>query len=245
LYSDELLGTGHLTYRVRDGKLVHQKDPYNNISYAEGAPDLLRRLHYGDFGGYGMKLVYLVLGFITCFVILSGVLIWLVARKNKSVSEAKQRFNKWLVHIYMAICLSLYPITAIAFIAMKLFADNTEIPRMTFLYRVFFWGWLAFIVFFILKRNDRFTNTASLLLGGILGLFVPISNGIVTGNWPWVSWSKGYSQIFVVDVFWLALSLTAFAVLLKLRNSGTGKKQVLLPKKKDLKVEKQVEAEVL
>jgi hypothetical protein len=49
----------------------------------------------------------------------------------------------------------------------------------------------------------------------------------------------------VVDVFWLALSLTAFAVLLKLRNSGTGKKQVLLPKKKDLKVEKQVEAEVL
>lgn len=231
-YSDELLGTGYLTYRVRDGKLVDQKDPYNNISYAEGSTDLLRRLHYGDFGGYGMKLVYLVLGFITCFVILSGVLIWLVARKNKSVSIAKQRFNTWLVHVYMAVCLSLYPITAIAFIAMKFFTNGPETSRMTFLYQVFFWGWLAFIVFFLIKRNDRFTNTGSLLLGGLLGMFVPISNGLVTGNWLWVSWSKGYSQIFVVDAFWIAMSLTAFAVLMKLRKNRMNNKLMEIPQKK-------------
>ncbi|SHI53774.1 Uncharacterized iron-regulated membrane protein [Arenibacter nanhaiticus] len=244
LYSEKLLGTGYLTYRVRDGKLVNQKDPYNNISYAEGAPNLLRRLHYGDFGGYGIKLVYLILGFITCFVILSGVLIWLVARKNKSVSIAKQRFNKWLVHAYMAICLSLYPITAIAFIAMKLFTTGTDPSRMTFLYKVFFWGWLAFIILFLFKRNDRYTNTVSLLLGGLLGLFVPITNGLVTGNWLWVSWSKGYSQIFVVDSFWVALSLTAFAVLMKLRKNRLNNKLMENSRKKGLKSTKSSKVQV-
>ena len=111
-FDQKLLGTGHITYRVQDGKVVNTKDPYGKISYAEGSLNLLRRLHYGDFGGYGMKLIYLLLGFITCFVILSGVLIWLVARDKKHIAPAKRIFNKWLVHIYMAACLSLYPFTA-------------------------------------------------------------------------------------------------------------------------------------
>ena len=243
-YSDKLLGTGHLTFRASDGMLTDEKNPYQKTGYVEGAIDTMKRLHYGDFGGYGMKLIYLVLGFVTCFVILSGVLIWLVARKNKTVSKTKQRFNEWLVHVYLAVCLSLYPITAIAFIAMKMFADTVKTPRMTFLYQVFFWGWLVFSVFFILKRNDRFTNMANLYLGGILGLFVPISNGLVTGNWPWVSWSKGYSQIFVVDVFWIVLSLTSFAILLKLKASFKNKRLTALQEKKPLRPEKQMKADV-
>ncbi|MDT7830448.1 PepSY-associated TM helix domain-containing protein [Pricia sp. S334] len=243
-YSDKLLGTGHLTFRASDGMLADEKNPYQKTGYVEGASDTMRRLHYGDFGGYGMKLIYLVLGFVTCFVILSGVLIWLVARKNKTVSRSKQRFNEWLVHVYLAVCLSLYPITAIAFIAVKLFADTVETSPKTFLYQVFFWGWLVFSVFFIFKRNNRFTNMTNLFLGGILGFFVPISNGIVTGNWPWISWSKGYSQIFVVDVFWIVLSLTAFAILLKLKANAKNKEGTTLQKKKPLRPKKQVEAGV-
>lgn len=212
-YNQKLLGTGHKTFRATDGTITHVKEPLSKISYLEGAMDTIRRLHFGDFGGYGMKLIYLILGFITCFVILSGVLIWQVARDRKGVTQAKRTFNKWLVHVYVAVCLSLYPITAASFVAIKLFGDDFGDMRRTFLYNVFFYGWLALSVWFIAMRNNEFTNRMSLWLGAIIGLLVPIANGMETGNWVWVSRSKGYSQIFVVDLFWILMSLTAFAVL--------------------------------
>ena len=43
-FKDKLLGSGYLTYRALDGKLVDQKNPYGKTSYVEGTTDILRRL---------------------------------------------------------------------------------------------------------------------------------------------------------------------------------------------------------
>ncbi|MDD7888129.1 PepSY domain-containing protein [Flavivirga sp. 57AJ16] len=216
-FKNRLLGSGHLTFKAIDGQIIDKKNPYTNSSYVEGTTNILKRLHYGDYGGYGMKLIYFLLGLITCFVIISGVLIWLVARDKKNVPEYKRKFNSWLVNIYMAICLSIYPMTALIFLVVKCFSYNYEDGKRALIYNVFFWGWLALSTFFIIKRDNYFTNKISLLLGSILGFLVPISNGVVTGNWPWVTWQKGYSQIFVMDIFWVLLSITALAVVFKLK----------------------------
>lgn len=217
-YNDKFLaGEGYITYRALDNKVVDQKDPYAaSTSYVDGSSSILQRLHYGDYGGYGLKIIYFILGLITCFVIISGVLIWLVARDKKNIPEYKRKFNTWLVRIYMAICLSMYPITAVTFIIVKCL-NGYEIDKKTLIYSVFFWGWLVLSTLFIIKRDNYFTNKVSLISGSILGFLVPISNGIMTGNWPWVTWQKGYIQIFVMDVFWIVLSLTALAIVFKLK----------------------------
>lgn len=36
------------------------------------------------------------IGIISCFIIISGILIWLVARDKKSVAEKKRKFNAWI-----------------------------------------------------------------------------------------------------------------------------------------------------
>ncbi len=219
-FDKNLLTSASRTYQVSDGKLISEKLPEESLSYEQGAYSLLRSLHYGDFGGYGLKIIYLSLGFITCFVILSGVYIWLVARDKKSVSTSKRKFNSWLVTIYTSVCLSLLPITAIIFIVMKVFGEsyvNTGGLRKDLIYQVFFWGWLLLTVLFTIKRDNYFTNKACLILGGIFGLLIPVSNGLMTGNWIWISLQKGYTQIFVVDIFWLLLSFTAFFVVLKIK----------------------------
>lgn len=217
-YNDKFLaGEGYITYRALDNKVVDQKDPYAaSTSYVDGSSSILQRLHYGDYGGYGLKIIYFILGLVTCFVIISGVLIWLVARDKKNIPEYKRRFNIWLVRIYMAICLSMYPITAVTFIIVKCL-NGYEIDKKTLIYSVFFWGWLVLSTLFIIKGDNYFTNKVSLISGSILGFLVPISNGIMTGNWPWVTWQKGYIQIFVMDVFWIVLSLTALAIVFKLK----------------------------
>ncbi|WP_434037518.1 PepSY-associated TM helix domain-containing protein [Formosa sp. 4Alg 33] len=216
-YNDKLLTSGYVTFNARDGSVVDEKDPYAKTSYLEGSTNILKRLHFGDYGGYGMKLINFVLGLITCFVIISGVLIWLVARDKSNVPVYKQKFNSWLVHIYMAICLSIYPITALIFIVVKCFGDDFEGGKKVLIYNVFFYGWLALSTIFIIKKDNYFTNKTSLILGSVLGFFVPVANGFVSGNWFWVTWQKGYTQIFVMDIFWILLSLTALAVVFKLK----------------------------
>lgn len=218
-YEDKLIGSGYLQFNAVTGERTGFKDPYGRSSYIEGAVLTMDRLHFGDFGGYGMKLIYLVLGLISCFVIISGVMIWLVARDKKTTDIRKRRFNAWLVHFYVAACLSMYPVTAISFCAVKWLGDGLIENRRAFIYDWFFWPWLILTLFFLLKRDDRFTTRMSLILGAAIGLLVPLANGLVSGNWLWVSLAKGYSQIFVVDLFWILLSMTAFFVLLKMKRS--------------------------
>ncbi|MBP4139824.1 PepSY-associated TM helix domain-containing protein [Flavobacterium geliluteum] len=203
-------GIGKIMYRVADGKEVAKKDPITQNKYLDAVKNVLYRIHFGDYGGYALKIVSFILGIITCFVIISGVMIWLVARQKNNMPENKRRFNRRVVRIYLAICLSMYPITALAFSTAKIFYPLSQ----SNLYTIYFTGWLLLAVFFILKRNDAFTNKYCLISGSILGFLVPISNGIMTGNWLWNSFQHNQIQLFFIDAFWIVLaSITLYTAL--------------------------------
>lgn len=205
-YNKKFTGIGKMVYKIATGEIVAKKDPYTQTTYLDSVKNILYRIHYGDYGGYGLKIISFVLGILSCFVIISGVMIWLVARDKKNVPEKKRRFNEGVVRIYLAICLSMFPVTAMSFIAAKVFyplgQDN--------IYSIYFISWLLLSIFFILKKNNRFTNQACLLSGSILGFIIPIANGLTTGNWFWISFGNHQFQLFFVDVFWIVISAVTF-----------------------------------
>ena len=203
LLSDKkFTGIGKVVYRIADGKEVARKNPVTQNSYIDVVKNVLYRIHFGDYGGYALKIVSFILGIITCFVIISGVMIWLVARQKNNLLEKKRRFNAAVVRIYLAICLSMYPITALAFIGSKIFYPLSQ----SNLFSLYFGGWLLLTLFFIIKKNDDFTNKFCLISGSILGFLIPITNGIVSGDWFWTSFMEHKIQIFFIDVFWIALA---------------------------------------
>jgi len=204
-YETKLNGLGYRIYNMADGSIVEEKVPANNNSYLDGVKNMMFRLHFGDYAGVGLRLISFILGLVSCFVILSGIMIWLVARDKKNIPEKRRKFNAQVANWYMAICLTLLPVTALEFILVK-FA--TEVNR-TFLYQTYFLVWLAASVFFILKKNIAFTNKWTLISGGILGLLVPIANGIANGNWIWVAYQNGYQHILLVDLLWLILGIVS------------------------------------
>lgn len=219
-YKNKLTGIGEAIYKVDSGTLVSKKDPIENTSYLDGVKNTLYRLHFGDYGGYALKIISFILGLISCFVIISGVMIWLVARDKNNIPEKKRRFNQHVVRVYLAICLSMYPITAASFIAVKLFQPLTQ----SFIYRFYFIGWLLLSIFFILKKNLNFINKYTLLLGSVLGLLIPITNGLVTKNWIWKSFVNNQFQVFFIDAFWLVLALTTLWIYVKLNKKATSMK---------------------
>ena len=212
-YDKKFNGTGEAIYKVSTGELVSKKDPTQKASYLEGVKNILYRIHYGDYGGYALKSISFLLGLISCFVIISGVMIWLTARDKKNIPEKKKRFNERVVRIYLAICLSMYPITAASFIAVKVFKPVSQY----FIYSFYFIGWLLLSVFFTLKKDNYSTNKICLLSGSILGFLIPIANGLTTGNWFWKSFIDHKVQMFFVDTLWIILASLTLYVSFKLK----------------------------
>lgn len=222
--STKLNGLGYRIYKISDGSIVDEKVPITNNSYLDGVKNMMFRLHFGDYAGYGLRVISFILGLVSCFVILSGIMIWLVTRDKKNIPEKRRKFNKQVANWYMAICLSLLPVTALEFIIVKF---EPHVDR-AFLYQTYFPIWLVVTVFFIIKNNIAFTNKWTLISGGILGLLIPIANGIATGNWFWVSYQNQYQHILLVDLLWLILGIISLWIaFFKLKT----KKSELIPAK--------------
>ncbi len=202
-FNKSFAGSGLLSVRAADNKVVAEKSPVNDASYADGVRSIIYRLHYGDYGGYPLKMVYFILGVMGCLVIISGILIWLVARDKNNVIPRKRKFNFWAANIFTAICLTMLPVTALTFIAIKL----SPVVNQDFIYRVYFYSWLLFSLYYIIRRSIRRTNRETLLVGSILAFFIPLVNGFMTGNWIWDTFRNGQRDIFVVDFLWLMIGI--------------------------------------
>ncbi len=220
-FRSKFAGLGHLIYQVSTGKVVQKKELMEHTSFYNGARATMIRLHFGDFGGMGLKLIYFGLGILSCFVIISGVLIWQVARDKKHIDPSKRKFNAWLTWFYLAASLGMYPVTAFIFLAVKVGLGPDEIDRMGFISSYFFWSWLGVTLVLTFLRNSGLTLKISLILGGALGVLIPFAQGAKTGLWLWESFHLGYRDIFFVDLFWLVTGLLTLGIgLLKLRKQN-------------------------
>lgn len=217
----KLFAGGNINFKVPSGEITYQQDPRNQ-SYNYRLNKFTYLLHYADYGNLGvlanlgLRLLYFIMAIITCFVIISGVLIWLTARDKNNLSEKKKRYNKRVGHIYLAICLTMLPITAFSFIISKLLPESVITQRKIILNAVFFGGWLLLFIFFRLKKDNYFTNKYTLLSGGLLGLLIPIVNGVSSGNWIWRTYSNQHYDVFVIDILWLFIGVISLYVVFRL-----------------------------
>lgn len=227
---ERFLGQGSVIFSAETGKVKQIHAP-GEMGYYDDIWSSVRRLHYAQFGEIGtfstyfLKVIYFLMAFLTCFVIISGVLIWMEARNKKNITEKKRKYNERVGSIYLAICLSMLPITAASFIVSKLLPESLSGFRESILNYSFFLGWLILSILFIWKMNKKFTNKWCLLTGGILGLLIPLVNGFSSGNWFWRTWSKGEYGVFSVDLIWLCIGIICLLVAKRLRKE----KQIVIP----------------
>ncbi|MGK6350186.1 PepSY-associated TM helix domain-containing protein [Parapedobacter sp. DT-150] len=215
-YRRSLAGTGHVIYDVASGTVVEEESPYGQPAYADYLQAAIYRLHFGDYGGFLLKIVYFVLGVMGCLVITSGIMIWLVARDKNNVAAHKRKFNRWLANSYMAICLTMFPVTALTFIAVKM----APAADMAFIYRVYFFSWLVFAVYYTVRKSINRTTRETLLLGSVLSLMVPLANGILAQNWLWTTFADGEIDILLLDMIWIVLGAISLLVYRKLKKKS-------------------------
>ena len=206
-------GNGKIIYEIKNDKIAFHRSPLGESTYISKVKSLIYHLHFGDFSGYALRIIYFILGIMGCVVIISGIMIWLVARDKKNVPEHKRKFNLWLANIFLAICLSMFPVTALTFLAIKL----NSATDMTYIYRVYFYSWLLLSVYYIIRKNLNRTNRETLLLGSIFSLAIPFANGFCTGNWIWKTYASGATDILFIDLFSLSIAIVGLISFYKVR----------------------------
>ena len=72
-------------------------------------------------------------------------------------------------------------------------------------------------LYYLLQRSIARINREILLLGALLALWVPLTQGLVTGNWMWYALARGQIDIFIIDLLWLIIALLAFIAYRKSR----------------------------
>lgn len=202
-YTKNFSGSGILNVRAADEEVVLSKSPDSDQTYIDTIKSLIYRLHYGDYGGYPLKIVYFLLGIMGCLVITSGILIWLVARDKNNVIPRKRKFNSWMANFFMAICLSMFPVTAFTFIVVKWSGQADQ----SFIYNTFFWSWLGLSFFYTVRKSIKRTNLETLLIGSILSLTLPLVNGFVSNNWIWNTVNSQHIDIMLVDALWILIGV--------------------------------------
>jgi uncharacterized iron-regulated membrane protein len=76
----------------------HDKSQY---SYARYGTDFMEALHYGNYGGVGLKLVYFVLGIMVCGLVITGNLVW-IAKHQQERSNSRAKSVKILYPLTLA-----------------------------------------------------------------------------------------------------------------------------------------------
>lgn len=201
---------GNFTFSYKDGKLLDALAPKQK-SYTSGTISVLIKLHYATFGGLFLKIIYFILAMVTCYVIMSGVMIWRSARDNKKYTLKQRRFHHRVTKFYLSVTLSMFPALALIFLA-NILVPLEMVERITYVDTTFFLGWLLLTVIglFWNKYDVLFKNF--LLIGSIFGLMIPIANGTVTGDWLWNTLLKGQYYVFSVDFAWLVASISGLVV---------------------------------
>ncbi|RCR65676.1 PepSY-associated TM helix domain-containing protein [Larkinella punicea] len=201
-------GDGIVSIFMKDGKKAVEVIP-GRKKYVESVVDGIARLHFAQFGGLLLKGIYFVLTLFTCFVIISGVLLWKEARNKKGYTEAQKRFHHRVTMMYLAICFGLFPAVPVLFIAEL--AIPAEVSAHAFqVNTVFFLSWLGFTVIGLFLKTEARQTRLFLLLGGLLSVLVPVVNGIQTGDWLWNPATSRY--VLATDFFWLLTGIGTLAI---------------------------------
>ncbi|PXX98070.1 hypothetical protein DF185_17225 [Marinifilum breve] len=204
-------GTGFVSFALKDGKEIMRVDE-STTSYTNSMLNALMKLHFGSFGGMLIRFVFFILGIITCFMLISGILLWQEARNTNEYTRQQKRFHYRVTKVFLSICLGLVPATAIFFLANKVIPWEME-ERGFYEYLSFFIGWLLLIILGLLQKNYRLLNRNYLFIFAVLSLLIPIANGFVTGDWLWKTIAISNWYLAGVDLFWLISGLFAIQLL--------------------------------
>ncbi|HEY0178740.1 MAG TPA: PepSY-associated TM helix domain-containing protein [Dokdonella sp.] len=167
-------------------------------------------LHFGDYGGDAVRVLYVLLGLAGAFLFYSGNLLWIESRrKRRRLRQGRAQVG--MARATVGVCIGFCVAISTTFVAAQTFAAFAPARAESGLRLACFAVWAAAIAWAAVRPPAR--GARELLWAAALATAaVPLAHGLVSAWWPWRSAAAGRWAPFAVDVGALALA-SAFAAL--------------------------------
>ncbi|MCO7224555.1 PepSY domain-containing protein [Pleionea sp. CnH1-48] len=169
-------------------------------------------LHYALYGGFMLKLLYMVLGASVALMTVTGMMIWLEKRHSED-----KRYRK-LSSATCGICMGLVVATATLFVSNQLISRSIA-DKPFYEELIYFISWLLCIFWAFYRGNNYQATKELLLVSGALLLAAPILNAINTGDHILASLQKGYYTVAGTDILLITFAITCWLVAKRLPHS--------------------------
>lgn len=204
-----------LLHYAGDGSYVKSMSSFGDIpGVSIQVIELLFPLHFGNFGGLFVKLIWTILGLTTALLPLSGMMMWLSKRargNTPTLSElAYQRWNRLIIGScggLVLACALLFP----AQILLNSFVPLTQ--HNSYIGPLFFYAWLAWLFVGLVPQHYYRYLKQSLLLVAICCLLVLPLNIIFSQAHVFSGTSL---LVTVVDITFMLLGLLTLHAMSKL-----------------------------
>lgn len=225
---------GGVGFRLSTGEKLYEMIPGKNKTYVQQVLNGMGQLHFATFGGILVKALYFLMALFTCFVIISGVLLWKETRKNKNYTVSQQHFHQRVTTLYLACCLALFPAIPVLFMAEL--GVSTGKDHVFWVNTTFFSTWFFLFLLGVRIKSERRMTQIFLFLGGVLSIGVPLTNGIMTGDWLWHSWTQHNYFVFGTDLFWLLIGFLSSWIATRIREEKLNSVDVSVKPQQNLTV---------
>ncbi|MEX0740855.1 MAG: PepSY-associated TM helix domain-containing protein [Pseudohongiella sp.] len=165
--------------------------------------DAMVPLHYGNFGGFWVKLTWFVLGLGTALVSVSGMMIWLERRAYSSEGSLSAAQYHWIGKFTAGCCTGVVVATLSLFHAQLLLSVPAAQMGQA-LGTVFFGTWALATCWALLRPNAYLGTRELLFIGGLIAMTVAPVNGLMTGDWFISTLRQGHWITAGVDLALLA-----------------------------------------
>ncbi len=186
-------GSGAVVFHGQTGEVL-LREPPSEAGALNEAVQSMETLHFAEFGGTALRILFFLLTVASCAVILTGNLTWLEIRRSQGRTVVTG-----LSRLTAGVATGFLPATALLFLADRWMPTATVSPD-GWTDVMFFGSWGLAVCYALARRSVARTHRSLLVLGGVLALLIPLANGLTTGDWPWVAWSEGLWPVLGVDI---------------------------------------------
>jgi uncharacterized iron-regulated membrane protein len=179
--AENLASNTQLIYSGETGTLVKSIDGVTDSSPFKRLYYTVRPLHYADYGGFIVKILYLILGLGTSILTISGTLIWLERRQKQGEHSSR---NLILRQFTIGSACGVVAATAATFWANKLLPESEMFDQKFFwITLIYFAVIFAFLLYSFLSRYKTNALKYMLYVTSVMWIGIPFINGLITNDW--------------------------------------------------------------
>ena len=201
-----------------NGEFVQSMSSFGDISGVSiKVIELMFPLHFGNFAGVFVKLLWVLLGLSTALLPISGMMMWLTKRtRGSSPSLSMQAYARWNRFI-IGSCGGLVLASFVLFpVQVVLNYSVVGVAQNSFFGPVFFYTWLAWLLLSVLPIGYKnYFKLTLLLCGASLALVLPLN--IIFGVSNVINLNS--SLVAVVDISFMVVGIVCMFVALKIKNT--------------------------